>query len=84
MTPFWGEGSLTKIDYKKGYPFSNLSTGGPRRAVSEGILSGVTFAEKPNMPTLRSDMAVAHKNVLTWYLGIYLEPKTKTRVTPAI
>ena len=30
--PFSGEGSPTKIDYrKKGYPYSNLSTGGPRR-----------------------------------------------------
>ena len=29
--PFLGEGSPTKIDYrKKGYPYSNLSTGGPR------------------------------------------------------
>ena len=28
--PFWGEGSPTKIDYrKKGYLYSNLSTGGP-------------------------------------------------------
>ena len=33
LTPFFGEGSPTKIDYrrKKGkYPYSNLSTGGPR------------------------------------------------------
>ena len=29
--PFWGEGSPTKIDCrKKGYPYSKLSTGGPR------------------------------------------------------
>ena len=29
--PFWGEGSPTKIDHtKKGYPYSSLSTGGPR------------------------------------------------------
>ena len=29
---FWGEGSPTKIDYrKKWYPYSNLSTGGPTR-----------------------------------------------------
>ena len=27
---FFGEGSTTKIDYRqKGYPYSNLSTGGP-------------------------------------------------------
>ena len=31
--PPFGEGSPTRIDYrKKGYPYSNLSTGGPRRA----------------------------------------------------
>ena len=31
LTPFVGEGSPTKIDYrKKGYPFSSLSTGRPR------------------------------------------------------
>ena len=29
LTPFFGEGSPTKIDYRKGYPYSNLSTGGP-------------------------------------------------------
>ena len=33
LTTFWGEGSPTTIDYgKNGYPCSNLSTGGPRRA----------------------------------------------------
>ena len=33
LPPFLGEGSPTKIDYrKKGYPFSTLSAGGPRRA----------------------------------------------------
>ena len=31
--PFWGEGSPTKIDYRKKWdPYSNLSTGGPGRA----------------------------------------------------
>ena len=30
LTPLFGEGSPTKIDYrKKGYPYFNLSTGGP-------------------------------------------------------
>ena len=27
--PFLGEGSPTRIDYRKGYPYSNLSTGVP-------------------------------------------------------
>ena len=32
--PVFGEGSPTKIDYrKKGCSYSNLSTGGPRRCV---------------------------------------------------
>ena len=30
LYPFVGEGSPTKIDYRKnGHPYSNLSTGGP-------------------------------------------------------
>ena len=37
LLPFWGEGSPTKIDYrKKGHPFSNLSTGGPSFAIRKG------------------------------------------------
>ena len=35
VVPFYhcfGEGSPAKIDYRKGYPYSNLSTGGPRMA----------------------------------------------------
>ena len=32
FTAFWGEGSPTKIGYrKKVQPYSNLSTGGPRK-----------------------------------------------------
>ena len=40
LNPFWGEGSPTKIDYrKKGYPFSSLSTGGPREGTAQvGLL----------------------------------------------
>ena len=35
--PFFGEGSPTKIDYRKnkGYPYSNLSTGGPRSILKQ-------------------------------------------------
>ena len=37
---FWGQGSPTKKDKKekKGYPYSNLSTGGPRLGVGLGLL----------------------------------------------
>ena len=36
---FWGEGSPAKVDYrKKGYPYSNLSTGGPSIGLHVGSL----------------------------------------------
>ena len=41
--PFWGEGSPTKIyrlRQKIGYPYSNLSTGGPRETTCETHLGG--------------------------------------------
>ena len=44
LYPFFGEGSLTKIDYpEKGYPypFSNLSTGGPSCVPDEGQQWGI-------------------------------------------
>ena len=40
--PFLGEGSPTKIDYrKKGCPYSNLSTGGPRVCFPRKLGNGI-------------------------------------------
>ena len=47
--PFLGEGSPTKIDYSKKYPYSSLSTGGPSKniAIANCFLSSVqTFLHR--------------------------------------
>ena len=51
---FLGGGSPTKIDYrKKGYPYSNLSTGGPKKCPGTiGVLFGCfgREIEGPGLP----------------------------------
>ena len=52
VTPFLGEGSPTKIDCrKKGYPYSNLSTAGPSRAVNL-LVPRLDFQGNPHLHSL--------------------------------
>ena len=76
LLPFLGEGSPTKIDYKKTwYPHSNLSSGGPRHVGLANVFphNHPPLARRGAVPTAGGDGARAHAadlgqpGLLDWY-----------------